>query len=123
VGLQIGIDIIDTDRVKLALSSEPNPLELALHASELLNLDNTLRISGIFAAKEALLKALSGQVELEPLDFEIVHDAIGSPKFLFHKSTFLQNVDICISISHTSELAVAVVVVNFDDKPIEDSHE
>ena len=123
MGVQIGIDVIETNRVKIALHSKPNPLELVLRASELLNSDNTLRISGLFAAKEALLKALSGLVEIEPLDFEIVHDTSGSPKFLFHKSTFLQNAQICLSISHTSELAVAVVVVNFGDTRVINSHE
>ena len=65
---------------------------------------------GIYCAKEALSKAVSGIVaDMEYHDFCVKHDALGAP--FFAPNAKLQNIDISLSISHTSDYAVAVVTV------------
>ena len=65
---------------------------------------------GIYCAKEALSKALSGIVaNIEYHDFCVEHDALGAPYFV--PNAKLQDIDISLSISHTREYAVAVVTV------------
>ena len=65
---------------------------------------------GIFCAKEALSKAVSGLVpELSYADFRISHDESGRPFFLVPEC--LNGFDIDVSISHTLDTAVASVVV------------
>jgi len=65
---------------------------------------------GIYCAKEALSKALSGVVTgMEYHDFCIEHDCMGAPYFA--PNAKFKNAEISVSISHTRETAVAVVTV------------
>jgi len=65
---------------------------------------------GIYCAKEALSKALSGIVSnMEYHDFCIEHDENGAPYFAPHAQ--FENIDISLSISHTRDFAVAFVTI------------
>lgn len=65
---------------------------------------------GIFCAKEALSKAISGIVgALSYTDLEISHDDAGRPFFITPQC--LAKFDIDVSISHTTDTAVASVVL------------
>lgn len=65
---------------------------------------------GIYCAKEALSKALSGIAGgLTYLDLEISHDNYGRPIFI--KPDCLANFKFDVSISHTVDTAIAYVIL------------
>ena len=65
---------------------------------------------GIYCAKEALSKALSGIVSnMEYHDFCVEHDEQGTPYFAPRPQ--FENMNISVSISHTCEVAIAFVTI------------
>ena len=67
--------------------------------------------AGIFAAKEALGKALGhGLSSFTIRDAEVLHDESGAPYFSFKDGLF-ENFDISLSISHDGDYALAFVVL------------
>ena len=65
---------------------------------------------GIYCAKEALSKALSGVAKnLTYRDLEVAHDANGRPYFV--QTDVLSTMNISLSISHTKDTAVASVFI------------
>lgn len=65
---------------------------------------------GIYCAKEALSKALSGIVsDMSYHDFCVEHNAQGAPYFAPRDE--ILNMDISLSISHTTDTAVAAVMI------------
>jgi holo-[acyl-carrier protein] synthase len=78
--------------------------------------------AGLFAAKEAVVKALgSGFKGFWPADVEIMHDMDGKPEAVLHGKAALLAKErgigrIWISISHSETDAVAFAVAEKDDK-------
>ena len=67
--------------------------------------------AGIFAAKEALGKALGhGLASFSVRDAEVLHNEFGAPYFSFNNGLF-ENFDISLSISHDGDYALAFVVL------------
>ncbi len=67
--------------------------------------------AGIFAAKEALGKAMGKGLSSFPLkDAEVCHDEAGAPFFSFKEGLF-SDFEISLSISHDGDYAMAFVVV------------
>lgn len=65
---------------------------------------------GIYCAKEALSKALSGIVSsVEYKNLCIEHDVLGAPYFAPNEK--FKNINISVSISHTRDIAVAYVTL------------
>ncbi len=93
-----------TPRERKYCSAAPNP-----HQS----------FAGHFAAKEAIVKAIPSlrSYGVDWQDLEVSHDNFGAPKFIV-EGRLLENLKriagsvIMLSISHTSETAVAMVVVS-----------
>ena len=74
--------------------------------------------AGHYAAKEALVKAIPSlrSYGVDWCDIEVTHDAFGVPQFvlegrLFENLKRIAGQSIMLSISHTHETAVAMVVV------------
>lgn len=73
--------------------------------------------AGIFAAKEALVKALgTGFGSLAPADVEITHDASGAPAYLINKKTrsALQArgaQSAFLSVTHDGDYAMATAIL------------
>ena len=71
-----------------------------------------------FAAKEAIFKAISKNIDnkydIEWKNVEIINDENGRPqvKFLDYKINNIKNID--ISLSHCKEYAIAMAVVEID---------
>ena len=122
--LGIGTDIIKTARFKdmtqhfMARVFTPNErayLHEKTHASA----------AGLFAAKEAVAKALGTGIKgFWPNRIEIAHNALGKPYVILHseaaraakklakgKGRFYRRYTISLSISHTDTDAVAVAVI------------
>lgn len=92
-----------TDRERAYCENAPNPLQ---------------SFAGHFAAKEALFKALPAlrSCGVDWHEMEVDHDAFGAPFFRLEGKLLanLARIDarhVMVSISHTAETAVAIVVV------------
>lgn len=106
--MKVGIDISEVDRFRSIDRTEyshwqnvfsPDEWEYIFKDSQAAQ-----HMAGIFAAKEAIIKAL-GTVGKEYFrQIEIGHDPAGAPKANIPNSA--------ISISHTQSMAIAIVVLN-----------
>ena len=118
----VGIDVLDVVRMEKFVQNE-HFLDkyFTQYEIEYVSRTNrqTLSLAGLFAAKEAFLKALGigigGGIALN--DIEIRHDANGKPflNVLSNKSKIMLKTmsveEIAISISHTGEIATAICIV------------
>ena len=118
----VGIDVLDVVRMEKFVQNEhflekyftPYEIEYVQKTNR-----QTLSLAGLFAAKEAFLKALGigigGGIDLN--DIEINHDANGKPylNVLSKKSkimlTAMSVEEIAISISHADEIATAICII------------
>jgi len=125
----IGVDIIRVERIKgLAAKDKNNKVftkkereyadlkvgEVNLYNNDFSPVYRTL--AGMYAAKEAFLKAIGTGIggELSLSDIEILHDEMGKP--FISKNEKIQNmllrkaiIFVDLSISHDGEYAIAVV--------------
>lgn len=106
----IGIDICQVNRIHLdlykkILSNE----EIEIFKNLKLDKRKIEFLAGRFAAKEALLKALTGILEqLFMKDIVIVYDDKGKP---YVKAPNVKNMHIHVSIAHEKDYAVSQVIV------------
>ena len=129
----IGVDIIKTTRFKkLAEQGNPSFMSRVFTQAEQEYLQNKKleSMAGVFAAKEAVAKALgTGFTGFNPCDIEITHNALGKPHVTLHGNAKAQAkkiarsarrkpykmrsdlVKIHVSISHSDEDAIAFAVV------------
>ena len=113
----LGIDIVDVERFekhKENLDSAFCKKVFTDGEREYLKNKTTASMAGLFAAKEAVAKALgTGFRGFFPNEIEIKHSELGSPYvFLQGKVKELaENTTILISISHSKTTAVAVAQV------------
>lgn len=110
----IGIDIVEVQRIEKILSQE-NLLKKIFTEKELkLFTKNKIKaqhLAARFAAKEALIKAVSKRLTLN--EIEILNKKNGQPYFNFsnkYKKYFVDK-KILLSLSHIPRYAVAMVVV------------
>lgn len=116
--ISCGTDIIEIHRVKEAIQKESFIKKVyTLKEQEYCNKKATKEqhYAGRFAAKEAVLKAVSKRIstyEITWQDIEILNNKDGRPKVVLNKEiTDLENID--ISISHCKEYATAIAVATF----------
>lgn len=114
--LGIGTDIIEIDRVSKAIKKnsflcryftekERAYLELGRKQE---------KAAGIFAAKEAFVKALgSGFRGVNPIDIEVLPNEKGKPVIQFYHSTILVKEEwtVNVAISHCRQYATAFCVI------------
>ncbi len=113
----IGIDIIEIDRIRQAVTKNNRFIDriFTVNEKEIFEEKNYLphTIAGFFAAKEAVAKALgTGIRNMEWKDIEILKDPLGKPYVKLHNNArdlaYSMNIDkVLISISHSKENAVA----------------
>lgn len=116
----IGIDIIETERIRL-VSQKPSFLEKVFTCEErelfLKSRNSVQMIAGRFAAKEAVSKALgTGIGKIGWHDIEVLQDSYGKPYVKLHgRATELfksiSGEKIFLSITHVRSLAAAQAVV------------
>lgn len=106
----IGVDIEQVSRFK---KKDERLIKKMFSKKELRNMRNynSQRFSGMFSAKEAVIKACNPILKLRLQDIEIMHRRDGSPYALIKKSYTTKIKDLKISISHTNEFAVAVAIL------------
>lgn len=108
--IRAGIDIVDVKDFKKSLKNGgQNFLDKLFTKQEQQNKD-PIHLAGIFAAKEAVLKALS----LKPgkwSEIEVLYEKSGRPYLHLSKELKIKSSD--LSISHTKTTAVAVFMAVF----------
>ncbi|MBN2477863.1 holo-ACP synthase [Candidatus Micrarchaeota archaeon] len=112
----VGIDIVSIKRMKKLISGRNGEAFLGktFAEDEIGNPKNAEKLAGIFAAKEAVYKAL-GTGWINGKEIEVVNDRLGAPKVKLYGKTkrISKNKKINISISYEKEYAVAVAVISF----------
>lgn len=107
----LGIDIIETERIKKALRNS-RFLERILTPTERSYCKTVEQIAGRFCAKEAIMKAIGRRLPWR--EIEIVNLENGKPQVILYGKTkeLLEDGEILISIthSHTSAAAVAILL-------------
>lgn len=79
---------------------------------------NLATIAGIFAAKEAFLKAIKKGINNYSLkDIEVLHTLDGAPYIVLHNEllSITNSNNVCLSISHDGDYAIAFVSLSFDN--------
>ena len=120
--MRIGIDIVETERIALAIERSRDAfIGRLLSGDEMHGLDqpaNVERIAGIWAAKEAAVKALGTGFRngITFHDIKILHDTLGKPYFAFSgefdrvmRQANLQTSVLTISHCRTHAVAAAVL--------------
>lgn len=120
--MRCGIDIVQISRIEDMACRHERSLSRFFTSDELQYCRQRQRqqyasMAGIFAAKEALFKALgTGFRQGKWTDVEICHTALGAPVFLLH-GYYKQAVaeigksEPALSISHDGDYAIAQVVI------------
>ena len=115
--LDIGIDIIEIERIKEAINNNPRFLNKIFTDDEVKYFESTgfkpESIAGNFAAKEAISKAIgTGIRDFNFKDIEVLRNELGKPIVKTYNN--LQQIcidynvlEIKVSISHCKEYAVA----------------
>jgi holo-[acyl-carrier protein] synthase len=114
----IGIDLIEVERVERALERRPRLAARLFSATELEYAAARARpgrhLAARFAAKEAALKAL-GLGGMRMHEVEVAGGGGVPPRLLLHgdaaRVAERQGVELSVSITHSHELAAAVVAV------------
>ncbi|VWL85762.1 holo-ACP synthase [Oceanivirga miroungae] len=107
--MQIGVDIVDVDRIKQALLKEGfkekvfTQKEISYCESKFNKYES---YAARFAAKEAVAKALKkGFRNISFLDIEVLNDEYGAPYINY------KDCDIKLSLSHEKTIAIAMVLI------------
>lgn len=121
--MNLGVDIIEIARVKIALTRSGNSLvQRLLTPAEQVALggvaENVERVAGFWAAKEAAVKALGTGFRLGILfhDIEVRHDEWGCPYYFFSGAfaKLMQDKNLThatLSISHCQSYAIAAAAL------------
>jgi len=108
----VGIDIIQIEKIKKSIEKwKDSFLDRVFNAEELENILKGKmyyqRLAARFAAKEAVIKAISKEYPLALTDILILNRENGAPYCKFKKDI---GIDIFLSITHVEDYAVACAV-------------
>jgi holo-[acyl-carrier protein] synthase len=110
----VGVDTVQLSRFEAKLTETPRLKDRLFLDSETIDA-SIATLAGRFAAKEAVIKALSGDAGIEWHGIEVNKEASGKPVIRLHGSTAkialqagIRNFH--VSISHDGDNAVAFVV-------------
>lgn len=120
--IRCGTDIIEISRIKNAIETNDKFIERIFTDSEILYSESKKSLkyeayAARFAAKEAVYKAISKNIQSEDFmwkKIEVIRDDCGKPSVKIHMDVKnLKEID--ISLSHCKEYAVATVVANYEE--------
>ena len=120
----VGIDIIEIERIEKAISRSNKFIEKVFTENERVYFgtrNNRIEvITGNFAAKEAIVKAIGvGFVDIGLKDVEVLRDPFGKPYVVLYnkaKAMLSDTSTVHISISHCKDYAVANATIESLDK-------
>lgn len=109
----IGIDIVEVARIAELLKKQSfieGVFTQNEYAYYLQKNERAETLAGIFAAKEALLKSVGTGINLNLTSIEVAHTDNGQPYFVQNKWIKDFQLQFCLSITHTKDIAIAVCV-------------
>ena len=117
--LGVGIDIVEIERIKTTLEKWGDRFLKKVFTDDEISYCNSKAIpyqhyAARFAAKEAFYKALpkNSEYAVSWQDIEVISQKSGNPVIKFiHKKEELSSIKIHLSLSHSQNSAVAVVVL------------
>lgn len=122
----IGIDITEVSRIKESIDMYGQSFLSRIYTSseiaycETFSQDSMSHYTGFFSAKEAFSKALGTGIgqHCSFLSLEISHDSHGKPFIVINESLkeLVKDCQIDISISHTNNMAIALVILSKDEQ-------
>jgi holo-[acyl-carrier protein] synthase len=119
----VGIDLIEVERLERALERRPRLAARLFTAAELAQAGSRLRpgrhLAARFAAKEATIKALG--VEVPAREIEVEGGGRGAPGLRLHGRAAAiaseRGLELGVSLTHSQEMAAAVVVAEQRPRP------
>ena len=113
----IGIDIESIPRIEYLLSNKPNIIKRFFSKYEWEYAEKKTKrsqtLTGIWCAKEAVVKAYSNIYPILITDVKLKHHPSGVPYvFSIANKKIISKYKINISISHTKDYATAVAIIN-----------
>lgn len=119
--VRVGVDLVDTTRLRRMIEADPAFLTTAWTSAELAYCEgNADRLAARWAAKEATMKALGvGIGSVAPLEIEVVHDPRGAPELQLSGAAARRAGELAVrgwslALSHEGGLAVAFVVASVE---------
>ena len=114
--MKIGTDIVQISRIEKSLQKHGERFKKKfLTDDEAARIQKTESIAGIWAAKEAVAKALGCGIgsDLAFHDITVVKDSRGAPRFQLSEEAQKKHrvLDSSLSISHDGGFAIAVVTI------------
>jgi len=115
-----GIDIVKVERFSKEQNTHFMQRVFSVYEQEYLAAKGAESMAGLFAAKEAVAKAMgTGFAGFSPCDIEVLHDANGKPYVMLHgkaeeiikKAAAGRCFSLHISISHSATDAIAFAVL------------
>ena len=114
----IGLDIVEISRIQADIEKYGNRFVRRILGAEELDMylkrkDKSQFLSGRFAAKEAVIKALGRYLTDKPSfpEIQILNDSTGQPELYLTKTLSKKVLDRCfISITHEKSVAAAVAI-------------
>ena len=107
----VGVDLVEISRFKELRVNSNFITRIFSHSEKNLEVQS---LAGRFAAREALYKALPDKTIFNLKDIEIINRIDGKPEFVFNNDLlkfFILN-GVYLTISHSSEHAIAMVVID-----------
>lgn len=116
MNISCGTDIVKIERME-NIKNNHFLLNKIFHVKEIIYLEsqnmNLESIAGMYAAKEAFLKAMHMGINAYSLkDIIILHEENGAPYFTFQNELLkkVENITFSLSISHDGEYAISFVI-------------
>ena len=114
--LSIGTDIVNISRIKKILSKNGDQFLSKIYSDEEIHYCNSnskpyIHLSGKYAAKEAIKKALISKNFVESISLKKIEILNNLDKSPYVKVENLNDVSFNISISHDSEYAIAFALI------------
>jgi holo-[acyl-carrier protein] synthase len=106
----VGVDLVEISRFKELRVNSNFITRIFSHSEQNLEVQS---LAGRFAAREALYKALPYKTIFNLKDIEIINRIDGEPEFVFDNDLlkFFTLNNVHLTISHSSEHAIAMVVI------------
>lgn len=118
LGLQVGLDVEDIRSLPMTLDFwEDEFYRTTFARSEIayavLQAEPRTHFAGFWCAKEALRKCDSAFIALNMVQTAVAHDVAGRPYLTTETESGVERLGHALSISHTTEVATAVVVLAY----------
>ena len=112
----IGTDIVQVERIKKLLNNNGNKFLNKIYTKDEINYCNSnsephIHLSGKYAAKEAVKKALLSKNIIEAISLKKIEILNNKNKSPYVKIDDLDDININITISHENEYAVAFALI------------